>query len=83
MNGRDFMNCMIEQMEFDAKKSAELDKIYLDERKRLGLNNNESNNANSPFIQLSNKPAIYAENQITLTDSQFEKFLQMIERKLK
>ena len=83
MNGKDMMNCILEQMEFDAKNNASLDKIYEDERNKLGLNNGNNNSNNSPFIHISSKPAIYAENQITLSDSQFKEFMQTIEKYLR
>ena len=80
MNGKDFMSCVIETMEFDARNQAKLEKIYSDECEKLGLNNNNCSNSNknSPFICVSPEPPKFSMNQITLTDDQFREFLQTI-----
>ena len=86
------MNSIIEAQEYDARNQARLEKIYLDERRKLGLDGGETYNTvttystsskkNSPFIQVSPKPAKYVKNQITLTDSQFKEFMDFIKEKM-
>lgn len=88
MNGKDFINNIIEVQEFDYKNMARLEKIYMDEKDKLDSKSNINNFNNhtinnSPFIHISSKPAIYAENQITLSDSQFKEFMQTIEKYLR
>lgn len=85
MNGKDLMNCIMEEQEWDARRSAQLEKIYLDEKEKLNSNNNifEYGTCNSPFIHISNEPSIGAVNNITLSDSQFKEFIDIIKRHLK
>lgn len=87
MNGKDMSKYIFESQEWDTRRAAQLERIYNDEKRKLGDNenlNSYSNNCNSsPFIHVSNKPAIYAENQIVLSDSQFKEFMNLIERNLK
>lgn len=83
MNGRDLINCAIKNQEYNARRNAHLDKIYLDERKKLGLDNYQSGECKNPFIHISDEPSIGAINNITLTDSQFKQFMNIIKDVLK
>ena len=82
MNGKDMMMSLMEGYEFDARNRARMEKIYLDECEKLGLNNNNYSESrfhkNSPFICISPEAPKFSMNQITLTDDQFREFLQTI-----
>ncbi len=82
MNMKDMMKSVLENQEFNARREAQLEKIYEDEKCRLGSNNNP-NNSSSPFIHVSNQAPMYAENNITLTDDQFREFIRNIKSLIK
>ena len=81
MNMKDMMKSVLENQEFNARREAQLEKIYEDEKCRLGSNNNPNNS--SPFIHVSNQAPMYAENNITLTDDQFREFIRNIKSLIK
>lgn len=82
MNMKDMMKSVLENQEFNARREAQLEKIYEDEKCRLGSNNNP-NNSSSPFIHVSNQAPMYAENNINLTDDQFREFIRNIKSLIK
>ena len=82
MNMKDMMKSVLENQEFNDRREAQLEKIYEDEKCRLGSNNNP-NNSSSPFIHVSNQAPMYAENNITLTDDQFREFIRNIKSLIK
>lgn len=83
MNMKDMMKSVLENQEFNARREAQLEKIYEDEKCRLGSNNNPNNSSSSPFIHVSNQAPMYAENNITLTDDQFREFIRNIKSLIK
>lgn len=92
MNGKDMMKCILENQEFDAKRSADLDYMYYERMDKLmSEKENERKSqcfdmpsiSKNPFIHVTNKAPEYVENQITLTDNQFKQLLEVIERRLK
>ena len=82
MNGKDFQNCALEGQEFNARRQAQLEHIYETEKAKY---NKSDNNTKPAFtkVYINKEPAMYVENEIHLTDSQFKEFMQYIKSVVK
>lgn len=85
MNGKDESRFIYESQEWEARRLAQLENIYEEEKRKSNNSNNyySTGECNSPFIHVSNESSINPKYNITLSDSQFKEFMNLIERNLK